>query len=250
MTDLRGATVLLTGASSGIGEATAQTLAGRGARMLLTGRDEERLAATAGRMGARFLAADLGRDPDRARLADWAVHEGPPRVVVHNAGAGLVAPVAETNVEQLAAVWAVNVTAPVDLTRRLLPVLQQHGGGHLVFVTSIAGLLGVPRESVYAASKAALHAFARSAGTELARRGTVVTTVAPGVVATPFFERRGEPYERRFPRPMPASRVAEAIADAIARDRAEVVVPRWLRLPVWLEATAPDLYHRLARRWA
>ncbi|HEX6515282.1 MAG TPA: SDR family oxidoreductase [Nocardioidaceae bacterium] len=250
MTELRGATVLLTGASSGIGEATARTLAGRGARLLLTGRDEARLAAAAEGLDARRLAADLADEAAPAALAAWALREGPPRVVVHNAGAGLAAPLADTTPEQVERLWRVNVTAPIALTRSLLPALQEQGGGHLVFVTSIAGLLGVPRESVYAASKAALQVFARSVSAELARTGTVVTTIAPGVVATPFFERRGEPYERRFPRPMPPERVAAAIADAVVANRAEVVLPRWLRLPVWLEATAPDLYHRLARRWA
>lgn len=248
MTALQGTTVLLTGASSGIGEATAQALAARGARLLLTGRDLSRLSATADRVGGVAFAADLAEESSVAALADWAVRQGPARVVVHNAGTGLLAAAGEATPGQLEQLWAVNVTAPISLTQLLLPVLREHCG-HLVFVTSIAGLVGAPRESAYAASKAALQAYARSLRAELAPAGVTVTTFAPGVVATPFFERRGRAYERRFPRPMPVARVAEALADAISADRSEVVVPRWLRLPVLLQASAPGLYHRLSRRW-
>ena len=246
---LRGATALVTGASSGIGSATAEALHRRGARLLLTGRDRRRLAGIAANVDAQFIAGDLAEPGWRAELASWAVQRQPD-VLVHNAGVGLVAPADLVGDDQLRRLFEVNVLAPISLTRALLPDMRERGRGHLAFVGSIAGLLGVPEESAYAASKAALHRYADSLRQELADDGIGVSTVAPGIVDTAFFDRRGMPYPRRFPRPMSPGRVAEALADAVEHDRAEVVLPRWLRLPVWLQAAAPNTYHALARRFS
>jgi len=246
---LSGTTVLVTGASSGIGRATAEELARRGARLLLTGRDPARLADVAGPLGAETLVADLADPSSRAELAAWAAARDP-EVVVHNAGLGLAGPADQVAAEDLARLFAVNVLAPIALTQSLLPPLRARRRGHLVFVGSIAGLLGVPEEACYAASKAALHRYADSLRAELAGEGVGVSTIAPGIVDTAFFERRGTPYTRRFPRPMPPHRVAVAIADAVEHGHTEVVLPRWLRLPVWLQATAPGAYHALARRFS
>jgi len=246
---LRDTTVLVTGASSGIGRATAAELSRRGARLLLTGRDRSRLTEVAERTGAAQHLADLADPASLAELASWAA-EHRPAVVVHNAGIGLAARTEKVDDSQLDALFRVNVLAPMSLTRALLPGMRAGGGGHLVFVGSIAGLLGVPEEAAYAASKAALHRYADSLRAELAAERIGVSTIAPGIVETAFFERRGTPYARRFPRPMPAARVADAIADAVEHDRAEVVLPRWLRFPVLLQAAAPNAYHALARRFS
>ncbi|HET7355298.1 MAG TPA: SDR family NAD(P)-dependent oxidoreductase [Nocardioidaceae bacterium] len=246
---LRGTSVLVTGASSGIGRATAQELAGRDARLLLTGRDPGRLAEAAAPVAAETLAADLADPSDLDVLTAWAL-ERSPEVIVHNAGLGLAGPADQVTEEELTRLFTVNVLAPMRLTAALLPSLRARRRGHLVFVGSIAGLLGVPQEAAYAATKAALHRYADSLRAEVSAEGIGVSTIAPGIVDTAFFERRGAPYTRRFPRPMPAHRVAVAIADAVEHDRAEVVLPRWLRLPVWLQATAPGAYHALARRFS
>ncbi len=244
---LPGTTCLVTGATSGIGRAVALKLAERGAHLLLTGQDPDRLREVGRLTGGATYAADLG-EPDRvASLADWALSAGPPTLVIHNAGVGLVAQGHTASPAQLDRILSVNLTAPVSLTQKLLPTM---GGGRLVFVTSIAGLLGAPRESIYAASKAALHGYADSLRPELAARGIGVTTFAPGIVDTGFFARRGTPSERKFPRPMSVERVAAELVAAIERDRDAVVLPRWLRFPVILHAAVPGLYNRLANRWS
>ncbi len=122
------------------------------------------------------------------------------------------------------------------------------GRGHIVNVASIAGHVGVREEAVYAATKAALVAFTESLRYEVGDRLTV-TLVSPGVVETAFFRRRGRPYERRRPKPIPPERVADRIARAIERERAEVFVPRWMALPARLRGAAPGLYRALARRF-
>jgi short-subunit dehydrogenase len=123
------------------------------------------------------------------------------------------------------------------------------GSGHLVYVTSIAGRTGVAGEAVYSATKAGLDAFAESLRLELHGTGVSVGVLIPGVVATPFFERRGRPYTRRRPRPLAADTVAAALVRLIETGDAEAYQPRWLRLPVAIRGTAPGLYRRLARRF-
>jgi short-subunit dehydrogenase len=144
---------------------------------------------------------------------------------------------------------AVNLCAPIALTRALLPGMQERGLGRLVFVTSIAGRLGVAGESVYAATKAGLDCFAESLRQELAGSAVTVGVVVPGVVDTPFFERRGAPYHRQRPRPISATVIAEAVVRCVETGAAEVYAPRWLRLPVAIRGVLPGPYRRLAGRF-
>lgn len=246
---LTGTRVLVTGASSGIGEAVAHAFAAAGCRLLLTGRDEARLGRVANLTGAAAVPADLGDPAGLARLLAAATAPPLPQIVVQCAGIGHVARVEDGGERDLERLFAVNVTAPVRLTRAVLPGMRSAGAGRLVYVTSIAGRLGVAGESAYAASKAALDVFASSLSAELGGSGVGVTTVVPGVVDTPFFRNRNVGYQRRFPPPVAAARVAGALRRAVERDRAEVVVPAWLRVPIAVHALAPDAYARLARRW-
>lgn len=247
---LAGARALVTGASSGIGREVAQSLAAAGCSLLLTGRDTAALARVAAATGGLTVAADLSEMSGVALLADTAASWALPDLVVHCAGIGAVATAGAQDDGGIERLLGTNLFAPVRLTRLLLPAMAARGSGRLVFVTSIAGVLGVPEESAYAASKAAVAAFAASLRLELAGSGVGVTTVIPGVVDTPFFDRRGAAYTRGFPRPIPAARVAAALVRGVERDRAQVVVPAWLRIPVILQACVPNTYARLASRWA
>src|SRR6266511_4210586 len=204
---------LVTGASSGIGLALAPLLAERGATLALAGRDAVALAEIAERTGGEPLAVDLAEPGGAERLV------------------------------------TLNLVAPVRLTRLLLPGMLERGGGHLVYVTSIAGATGVAREAVYAATKAGLATFADSVREEVAGSGVTVSVVVPGVVDTPFFDRRGSAYDRSWPAPIPAQRVARALLRAISSDRAEVFAPAWIRLPARFKGAAPGLYRRLALRF-
>ena len=127
--------------------------------------------------------------------------------------------------------------------------MAERGRGGVAFVSSIAGVTGVRGEAVYAATKAGLAAFAESLAYEVAGRGVTVSVIVPGVIDTPFFSRRGTPYRRARPAPIPAGRVAAAIVSALEHDRPVVYVPGWLRFPAWLHGTAPAAFRALAARF-
>jgi short-subunit dehydrogenase len=118
-----------------------------------------------------------------------------------------------------------------------------------VLVTSVAGRTGVAGEAAYAACKAGLDAFAESVRLELRGSGVGVSVVVPAAVRTPFFDTRGRAYDRAFPRPVSADRVAGAVLTAIRDDRAEVWVPGWTRAAAVVRAVAPSAYRRLAGRY-
>jgi len=241
-----GSVALVTGASSGIGRAVATRLAVRGARVLAHGRDEAALAAIP---GATPLVADLAEPGAGARLADAALAvAGRVDILVSNAGVGWAGRFAEMPADAAGRLLAVNLLAPIELTRALLPRFGTSPGA-LLYVTSIAGRMGVAGEAVYAASKAGLDAFAESLRFELAGRPLSVGVFVPGVVDTAFFERRGQPYARRSPRPIPVGPVADRMVRMVETGRAEGYLPGWLRLPVAVRGTLPGVYRRLGAQF-
>jgi short-subunit dehydrogenase len=240
-----GSAVLVTGASSGIGRAVAAELARRDVgRLLLGGRDPDALAQVAGSTGGEPVPADLTTTEGLAATADAARSVD---LVVHAAGAGWAGDTAGMPVDRLRTLMALNLGAPVELTRRLLPSMLARGSGHLVFVASIAGAVPVPGETVYTATKGGLVAFADALRMEVGRGGVGVSVVIPGAVATPFFARRGRPYDRSWPRMRAPEEIAAAAVRAVERGTAELVTPPWLRLPARLHGGAPGLYRALAR---
>jgi short-subunit dehydrogenase len=247
--ELTDAVVLLTGSSHGIGEACAAELAARGAHVVLHGRSADVLGSVAAELGAKVLAADL-QDEQAPRELACAAREVYGRVdaVVHCAGIGWYGQTAAMPAAKLDELLQVNLRAPLQLTRALLPDMIARSRGHLAFVASIAGLTGVACEAVYAASKAGLITFADSLRLELHGTGVGVSVVSPGAVRTRFFERRGTPYGRRIPRPMPAARIATAIVRGLERGSGDVVLPHWLALAPATRAVAPRVFQALNRQ--
>jgi NAD(P)-dependent dehydrogenase (short-subunit alcohol dehydrogenase family) len=191
---LRGAVALVTGGSSGIGAATARALAQAGARPLIAGRDAGRLAEVARQTGGTALAADLATPDGPAELAEAAQRAAGPDgidLLINNAGIGWAGPIGQLTAERTAQLIAVNLTAPIELTRLLVPEMTARRRGHIVFVSSIAGATAVRGEAVYSAAKAGLGYFAESLDHELAGTGVRTSLIVPGVFDTPFFEHRG-----------------------------------------------------------
>jgi short-subunit dehydrogenase len=170
-------------------------------------------------------------------------------ILVNNAGIGWAGPLTQMSAAKIARMVTVNLTAPIELTRLLIPTLGAGGRGRVVFISSIAGTTGVRQESVYAGTKAGLGGFAESLRYELAGTDVGVSVIFPGVVDTPFFARRGIPYSRRRPIPISAQRVARVVLTAIERDQPVAFVPRWLGFPAWLHGAAPGTFRALAARF-
>jgi NAD(P)-dependent dehydrogenase (short-subunit alcohol dehydrogenase family) len=228
-----GGAVIITGASSGIGAGIAETMAAAGYPLVLAGRDEARLRATAlnARLSKdqhRIVAVDLTRLDACDAIVDEATSAfGHIRCVVSNAGVFALAPVAEAPPAELERQWLVNVRAPYALTRLALP--HMHPGASLVFVGSNLGDIGYAGTAAYTATKGAVHAMARALAVELADVGVRVNVVAPGFVLTPLTARLQDPQERaaalaviprgRLGRP---TDIGEAVA-YLASDRADFI---------------------------
>lgn len=246
-----GGGALVTGASSGIGAAVARRLAAEGGwRLVLNGRDRARLEEVARGTSAVAFPADLSGQGAERRLAEFALDSvGRVDLLVAGAGIGWAGPFSTMPQPAIDELFDVNVLATLRLVRLLLPQMIRQGTGRVVIIGSLAGTVGVRDEAVYSAAKAALGAFADAVRYELRGTGVGISHVVPGVVDTPFFDRRGVPYRRSRPRPVPASRVADAVWEAVSRGRDEVYVPGWTRLPGRVRGAAPALYRRLAARF-
>lgn len=242
--------VLVTGGSSGIGAATARAFAARGFRVAVTGRDRAALKEVASDTGGVSIAGDL-REPGRSRLIVDAAARALDGldVVVSNAGAGWSGQFAVMTGEEIDDLLDVNLRASAHVAHAALPHLRP-GAGHLVFVGSIAGLVGVPGEAWYSATKAGLATLADVLRAELKADGIAVTLVTPGVVDTAYFERRNSPYVRQHPRPLSAQVVAAAIVDAVERPKEAIILPGWLSWPARLKVSFPGLYRLLESRLA
>lgn len=242
--------VLVTGGSSGIGAATARAFAARGFPVAVAGRDAAGLDRVASDIDGIAVPGDLrDRDVPRATVEAAADALGGLDVVVSNAGVGWAGTFASMTDAEVDHLLDVNLRAAAHLTRASLRHLRP-GRGHLVYVGSIAGVLGVTGEAWYSATKAGLTTLAGVLRAELQDDDIGVTLVTPGVVDTPYFERRNVPYQRHHPRPVSAQMVADLIVAAVDHHRDEVTVPGWLLLPARLKMSFPRLYRILERQFA
>ncbi|WAX77759.1 SDR family NAD(P)-dependent oxidoreductase [Streptomyces sp. KMM 9044] len=241
---------LVTGASSGIGAATARRFAAGGWHLLLSGQDRRRLEETASGASAVLLPADLAAPRGAKILAEAALREtGRIDVLVAGAGIGWAGPFLTMPHTDIDRVLFLDLNATLHLVREVLPSMVAAGRGRVVLVGSVAGAVGVREEAVYSAAKAGLAAFAEALRQELRGTGVGVTLVVPGPVETGFFARRGRPYHRSRPRPTSPGRVADAVWDAVSQGRDDAYVPTWLTLPPRVRALTPGLYRRLLNRF-
>jgi short-subunit dehydrogenase len=241
---------VITGGSSGIGAATARLLAARGWRCVLLARSAELLEQVATEIGAEAEVCDVS---DRAQVDEVAarIAERHPALglLVNNAGYTGRRGFLELRPEEIENIVDTVYLGSVWCTRAFLPLLEAARPSHVVNVVSVAGTFAHGASGPYSASKHAQLAFSRSIRTELAGRGVLVHTVNPGPVETPGFPQRhllSRGVGSRLV--LQPERIAKTIVRAVERDRAEVVVPRYLRVAGAVQALAPGTIARLATR--
>jgi NADP-dependent 3-hydroxy acid dehydrogenase YdfG len=187
---LKGRVALVTGASSGIGEATAFALAAAGAKTAIVARRAERLAAVAERIAeaggeALALAADAALESEAKRtLGEVENRFGRLDILVNNAGVMLLSPVAEAEIADFRRMIEINLFGLMTLTRLALPIMKRGGAGHFVNISSVAGRVANPGSAGYAATKFGVGAFSESLRREVYKDKIRVTVIEPGAVAT------------------------------------------------------------------
>jgi short-subunit dehydrogenase len=199
-----GAAALVTGASSGIGEALARQLAERGYRVALVARNEEKLRALADETGGEVFVCDLADAGARDRLASEIASRGlQVEVLVNNAGFGVYKDFAESDREREIEQARVNVEAVVDLTHRFLPAMIERGRGAVINTASTAAFQPIPGNAGYAAAKAYVLALSEALHEETRKTGVTVTALCPGPVHSGFQEASGaQDFAKTLPKPM------------------------------------------------
>jgi short-subunit dehydrogenase len=226
-----GRTALVTGASSGVGEAVARQLAAEGARVVLVARTAAALDAVAKEIGERAIAmpADVS-DIDQLRtLVEQATREtGGLQILVNNAGYNHRGPVLGADPDELARIVDVNLRAPILLTRLCLPQLREQTQANIVNVASIAGQIPLAEEATYSATKFGLRSFSIALAEELRDTCVDVSLVSPGPIDTGFITRDLENVpDLVFSQPMSSAEdVAAAVLDSAHDGRLERTIPR------------------------
>lgn len=242
---LTGKTVLLTGATGGIGHAIARRLHRDGATLILTGRRAEVLEPLADELNARTLVVDLA---DAAAVEALLVNAGEVDIVVANAAlpaSGLLSSFTTAGVD---AAIDVNLRAPIVMAQHYAKAFAAKGSGHLVFISSISGKIGTPYSSIYSATKFGLRGFAQALRAELADTGVGVSVVFPGFVRDAgMFADSGAVLPKGLGSSSP-EQVADAVAAAIAHNRGEVdVAPLTIRASAMFAGLAPELAARITK---
>jgi len=195
MGNLNGKIAVVTGGNSGIGYASAKHLKAQGAEVIITGRSAEKVQTAASELGVKGLVADVSQLSAIASLAEQVRSEhGKVDILFVNAGIFAPAPIGQISEEMFDQQMGINFKGAVFTIEKFLPILND--GASIINLSSVNAYTGMPNTAVYAASKAALNSYTRTAATELAPRKIRVNAVNPGPVATPIFSKTGMPEEQ------------------------------------------------------
>lgn len=238
--------VLVTGATSGVGYALTKRLLTEGFEVIATGRSEESLAELKS-AGASIIVADLLKEFDRDKLFHFI---NTPDIVVFSAGIGTFEFAHAFKREAIERLMAVNVTVPMTLTKELLPAMMSRESGHLIYLGSQAGKVATPKTSAYAASKHALIGYTNALRMEVKPYGINVTTINPGPIDTPFLELADETGQYRASlnkHLLTVDQVVNAIIRTIKKPVREVNLPWYMGITSKLYALAPGFTERIGK---
>jgi short-subunit dehydrogenase len=253
-------TVVITGASMGIGRALALAWAARGATLVLSARGKDALDGVAGEVegaGGRAIVepGDATDEVHRVRLVERAVAEsGSIDVLVNNAGRGFFSPALEIDVDEMRRLFELNVFAPLRLVQIAAPHLER-SRGTVVMMSSIAGMVAAPRYGAYSASKFALEALSMAMRSELADKGIGVVVIRPGPVNTPFRANASRAvgaigYDAPDPKAQSAESVAALTLRAVDRATPTVETSFYVRAAIATSRLAPSVLRFALRRMA
>lgn len=252
-------TVIITGASMGIGRALALAWADERATVILSARGREALERVAAEVSARggrpvVVPGDVTSEEHRVELVRHAEEHGGVDVLVNNAGRGYYSPATQIDIDKLRELFELNVVAPLRLVQLAAPHLER-ARGTVVMMSSVAGVVAAPKYAAYAASKFALEAIAMSLRSELAAVGVRVVVIRPGPVDTPFREHatRAEGmvgYDAPDPKAQPADVVAQKTVRAVLRGTPVIETSNFVRVASATGRYAPAVLRLALRRMA
>ncbi|WP_399632290.1 SDR family NAD(P)-dependent oxidoreductase [Sporosarcina sp. SG10008] len=240
--------ILITGATSGVGYALTKRLLAVGYEVWATGRALAVLEELQ-REGAHTIPADFSKKEDVEQLM---AKIGSPDVVIFSAGVGSFDFAHETSDEAIQSMMTVNVIAPMQLTKLLLPSMMERRSGHLIFLGSQAGKVATPKASIYAASKHAIIGYTNALRMEVAPFDIHVTTINPGPIDTPFLDLADETgtYRASLGRHLlTVETVVDAVVKTVGKPVRDVNLPWYMGVTSKLHAVAPTLVERLGRKY-
>ena len=235
--------ILITGASSGLGEALAKAYAGLGVTLALSGRDGPRLDAVAAAcrtLGAEATAAviDVTESGAMTRWIETADDARPLDLIIANAGISAGTGGTDNPEAQARAIFAVNVTGVLNTVHPVMARMRTRRDGQIALVSSVAAFRGLPGSPAYAASKAAVKSYGEGLRGRLAEDGVRVSVICPG-----FFDSRMTATNQYFmPLIMPAERAADIVKRGLARDKARIAFPWPMYFLAWLFGALPPAW--------
>lgn len=243
---ISGATVLLTGATGGIGHAIARAVAAQGGSLILTGRRADVLEPLSRELNARALAVDLVEPSEVDRLASEA---GEVDIVIANAALPASGALESFTMHEIDRALAINLRAPIALTHALMPAMVARGRGHLVYISSLSGKAATPVSLMYTTTKFGLRGFAAGLRIDLRGSGVGVTTVLPGFIRDAgMFAIAGAELPRTVGTRTPED-VAQATIRGIEQNKGEIdVAPLPVRVGAMIASVAPEFGAAVSRR--
>ena len=251
-------TVWITGGSSGIGAALAREWAARGANIILSGRDRERLEAVAADCGeCLILPFDVRDDTALADATDQAIAwKGSVDVAVANAGVSQRGQALETDMQVYRDIIDIDLTAQIAFTQSLIGHMAQRGSGSLLFISSIAGKVGIPMRTAYCAAKFGLAGYADALRAELSQKGVGVHVIYPGSIATDVSRnaltadgtKRGRS-DKAIDEGIPPAIAAKAMIDAVAKGEREIILAEGVEADMGEMRRTPEALFDQVARW-